>query len=78
MFCSRAQYDEAAHKHAMHLGASLWGYDNATETIIAGHYIRVVQDIRGKYGSEGDFVMNRPIHGLLKNTHAVAGFVWHL
>jgi putative CocE/NonD family hydrolase len=23
----------------------------------------VVQDIRGKYGSEGDYVMNRPLHG---------------
>ena len=23
----------------------------------------MVQDIRGKYGSEGDYVMNRPLHG---------------
>jgi putative CocE/NonD family hydrolase len=53
---------------SMHLGTSLWGYDNATETIVAGHYIRVVQDIRGKYGSEGDYVMNRPIHGSLNLT----------
>ena len=22
-----------------------------------------MQDIRGKYGSEGDYVMNRPLHG---------------
>jgi putative CocE/NonD family hydrolase len=51
-----------------HLGTSLWGYDNATETIIAGGYIRVVEDIRGKYGSEGDYVMNRPIHGPLNPT----------
>jgi putative CocE/NonD family hydrolase len=51
-----------------HLGTSLWGYDNATETIIAGGYIRVVQDIRGKYGSEGDYVMNRPVHGPLNPT----------
>ena len=51
-----------------HLGTTLWGYDNATETIIAGGYIRVVQDIRGKYGSEGDYVMNRPIHGPLNPT----------
>ncbi len=28
-----------------------------------GRYIRVVQDVRGKYGSEGDYVMNRPVHG---------------
>jgi len=46
-----------------HLGPSLWGYDNATEVIIEGGYIRVVQDVRGKYESEGDYVMNRPLHG---------------
>jgi putative CocE/NonD family hydrolase len=39
------------------------GYDNAVEVIIEGGYIRVVQDVRGKYGSEGDYVMNRPLHG---------------
>ncbi|HEX2639357.1 MAG TPA: CocE/NonD family hydrolase, partial [Pyrinomonadaceae bacterium] len=33
------------------------------DVIVAGGYIRVVQDIRGKYGSEGDYVMNRPLHG---------------
>ncbi len=53
---------------SVHLGTSLWGYDNATETIIRGGYIRVVQDIRGKYGSEGDYVMNRPLHGPLNPT----------
>ena len=51
------------HTHSSHLGASLYGYDNATEVIIEGGYIRVVQDVRGKYGSEGDYVMNRPLHG---------------
>ena len=49
--------------HSSHLGPSLWGYDNATEVIVEGGYIRAVQDIRGKYGSEGDYVMNRPLHG---------------
>ncbi len=53
---------------SLHLGARLWGYDNAVETIIEGGYIRVVQDIRGKYGSEGDYVMNRPPHGVLNPT----------
>ena len=53
---------------SVHLGTSLWGYDNATETIVRGGYIRVVQDIRGKYGSEGDYVMNRPLHGPLNPT----------
>jgi len=46
-----------------HLGSILTGYDNATEVIVEGGYIRVVQDVRGKYGSEGDYVMNRPLHG---------------
>ncbi len=53
---------------SQHLGTALWGYDNAVETLIEGGYIRVVQDIRGKYGSEGDNVMNRPIHGPLNPT----------
>jgi putative CocE/NonD family hydrolase len=51
------------HAHSSHLGPALWGYDNATEVIVEGGYIRVVQDVRGKYGSEGDYVMNRPLHG---------------
>jgi uncharacterized protein len=45
------------------LGRALYGYDNATDVIVEGGYIRVVQDIRGKYGSEGDYVMNRPLRG---------------
>jgi putative CocE/NonD family hydrolase len=52
-----------SHAQSSHLGSILTGYDNATEVIVEGGYIRVVQDIRGKYGSEGDYVMNRPLHG---------------
>ncbi|KAG9586946.1 hypothetical protein KCV01_g13230, partial [Aureobasidium melanogenum] len=37
--------------------------DLASDVLIEDGYIRVVQDIRGKYGSEGDYVMNRPLHG---------------
>jgi uncharacterized protein len=51
------------HSASSHLGPNLYGYDNATEVILAGGYIRVIQDIRGKYGSEGDYVMNRPMRG---------------
>src|SRR6202171_5821927 len=51
------------HAASSHLGPILTGYDNATEVIVEGGYIRVVQDVRGKYGSEGDYVMNRPLHG---------------
>ena len=52
-----------SHSESSHLGPILSGYDNAVEVIVEGGYIRVVQDIRGKYGSEGDYVMNRPLHG---------------
>ena len=55
--------DLTSHAHSSHLGPILKGYDNATEVIVEGGYIRVVQDVRGKYGSEGDYVMNRPLHG---------------
>ena len=51
------------HSPSAHLGPNLQGYDNATDVIVEGGYIRVVQDVRGKYGSEGDYVMNRPLHG---------------
>jgi putative CocE/NonD family hydrolase len=52
-----------SHAQSPHLGPILQGYDNATDVIVEGGYIRVVQDIRGKYGSEGDYVMNRPLAG---------------
>ncbi|HEX4153588.1 MAG TPA: CocE/NonD family hydrolase [Steroidobacteraceae bacterium] len=52
-----------AHTHSGHLGPMLQGYDNATDVILEDGYIRVMQDVRGKYGSEGDYVMNRPVHG---------------
>src|SRR6266545_3165552 len=52
-----------SHSESAHLGPILTGYDNATEVIVEGGYIRVVQDVRGKYDSEGDYVMNRPLRG---------------
>ncbi|HEX7150221.1 MAG TPA: CocE/NonD family hydrolase [Thermoanaerobaculia bacterium] len=50
------------------LGPNLAGYDHATDVILEGGYIRVVQDVRGKYGSEGEYVMNRPLRGPLNPT----------
>ncbi len=63
---TRTPYDAnelTTNKNSSHLGSSLEGYDNATDVIVEDGYIRVVQDVRGKYGSEGDYVMNRPLHG---------------
>jgi putative CocE/NonD family hydrolase len=60
--------DLTGHAQSSHLGPILTGYDNATDVIVDGGYIRVVQDVRGKYGSEGDYVMNRPLRGPLNPT----------
>jgi uncharacterized protein len=56
------------HVNSSDLGPTLSGYDNATDVIVEGGYIRVVQDVRGKYGSEGEYVMNRPLQGPLNPT----------
>jgi uncharacterized protein len=68
---TRTPYDATAlssHAPSSHLAPILQGYDNATDVIVGGGYIRVIQDVRGKYGSEGDYVMNRPLHGPLNPT----------
>jgi len=68
---TRTPYDAdtlTENSHSSHLASTLWGYDNATEVIVEGGYIRVVQDIRGRHNSEGDYVMNRPLHGALNPT----------
>ena len=63
---TRTPYDATALTsiaHSSDLGRAVDGYDNPVDVIVDGGYIRVVQDVRGKYGSEGDYVMNRPPHG---------------
>ncbi|HEV2681607.1 MAG TPA: CocE/NonD family hydrolase [Rhodanobacter sp.] len=68
---TRTPYDAktlTTHTMSGHLGPMLQGYDNAADIIVEDGYIRVVQDVRGKYGSEGDYVMNRPVHGPLNPT----------
>ena len=40
----------------------------ADEGFVKAGYIRVYQDIRGKYGSEGDYVVTRPVIGPLNAT----------
>src|SRR5271166_4478326 len=59
---------QTSHAASAHLGPILSGYDNASDVIVQDGYIRVLQDIRGKYGSEGDYVMTRPLHGPLNPT----------
>src|SRR5438093_9974879 len=68
---TRTPYDATPltlHAPSTHLASVLQGYDNAVEVIVEGGYVRVVQDVRGKHGSEGDYVMNRPLRGPLNPT----------
>jgi putative CocE/NonD family hydrolase len=68
---TRTPYDAdklTSHAESAHLGSVLNGYDNALEVILEGGYLRVVQDVRGKHGSEGDYVVNRPLRGPLNPT----------
>jgi putative CocE/NonD family hydrolase len=66
MLLTRTPYNAAdmtAHAESSQMESVLLGYDNMPDVIVKGGYIRVVQDVRGKYGSEGDYVMNRPMAG---------------
>ncbi|MCX6653579.1 MAG: CocE/NonD family hydrolase, partial [Candidatus Bathyarchaeota archaeon] len=38
------------------------------DTTSAARYIIVYQDVRGKYGSEGDYIMTKPLEGPLNTT----------
>ncbi len=51
-----------------HLAALLDNSDVADDAILNSGYIRVLQDVRGKHGSEGDYVMTRPLSGPLNST----------
>src|ERR1700752_1240010 len=53
MLLTRTPYSanaQTGYAESPHLGSVLQGYDNAVDVIVEGGYIRVVQDVRGKYG----------------------------
>src|SRR5271170_1402107 len=54
-----------ARNASSHLAALIDSNDAADDAVLNGGYIRVVQDVRGKHGSEGDYVMTRPLQGPL-------------
>jgi len=55
--------EQTSHNASRSMESALNGYDNPADVVVEGGYIRVVQDVRGKYGSEGTYVMNRPLAG---------------
>jgi uncharacterized protein len=57
-----------SNKPSAHLAALIDSTDAADDAVLNGGYIRAVQDVRGKHGSEGDYVMTRPLQGPLNPT----------
>jgi hypothetical protein len=55
----------AARNNSPHMLAIL---PQGDEVFVRDGYIRVFQDVRGKYKSEGDYVMTRPVRGPLNST----------
>jgi putative CocE/NonD family hydrolase len=51
-----------------HLAAVIDSSDVADDAVVNGGYIRVLQDVRGKHDSEGDYLMTRPLVGPLNPT----------
>jgi hypothetical protein len=56
----------AVRSNSLHMLAAL---PQADEVFVSGGYICVFQDVRGKYGSEGDYLMTRPVRGPLNSTN---------
>src|SRR5277367_5169181 len=68
---SRTPYgatERIARNSSAHLSAVIDSTDVADDAVVNGGYIRVMQDVRGKHGSEGDYVMTRPLRGPLNPT----------
>jgi len=68
MMLTRTPYNaakRAARNKSPHMASML---PEGDDNFVAAGYIRVFQDVRGKHGSEGDYVMTRPIRGPLNDT----------
>src|SRR4051812_13550557 len=68
MLLTRTPYNASARAiraESPHLAAVV---PQMEDTAVAAGYIIVFQDVRGKYGSEGDYVMTRPLKGPLNPT----------
>ena len=60
---TRTPYDAKSRATRMDSPSILSTLPLADEMFVKGGYIRVYQDVRGKYGSEGEYVVTRPVIG---------------
>lgn len=65
---TRTPYDAKSRANRMDSPHILSTLPLADEAFVKAGYIRVYQDIRGKYGSEGDYIVTRPVRGELNKT----------
>lgn len=68
MLLTRTPYNAAARAERYSSHSMLATLPQGDEVFVQDGYIRVFQDVRGKYGSEGDYVMTRPLRGPLNSS----------
>ena len=64
----RTPYDASKHAERNDSPHMLAALPESFEVFVRGGYICVFQDVRGKYKSEGDYIMTRPVRGPLNPT----------
>ena len=65
---TRTPYNAAARTERNRSPHMLATLPQGDEVFVRDGYIRVFQDVRGKYGSEGEYVMTRPLKGPLNGS----------
>jgi putative CocE/NonD family hydrolase len=65
---TRTPYDAEHRAIRSHSTSMLGELPQGDEVFVKGGYIRVFQDVRGKYHSEGEYVMTRPLRGPLNSS----------
>ncbi|NVD74138.1 CocE/NonD family hydrolase [Duganella sp. BJB488] len=68
MVLSRTPYNASGRAQRNVSPSVLATVGQGDEVMLENGYIRVYQDVRGKYGSEGEYVMTRPVKGPLNST----------
>ena len=65
---TRTPYDAKARANRMESSSELSTLPLSDEMFVNDGYIRVYQDIRGKHGSQGDYIVTRPVIGPLNSS----------
>ena len=65
---TRTPYDASSRARRNQSPYMLATLAQGDEVFAADGYIRVFQDVRGKYGSEGEYVVTRPLRGPLNSS----------